>query len=221
MTSESPYRLPRSVTPSHYAIELRLDLTAPTFDGTEDVTVEVHEPVTEIVLNGKDLTVRSGAIFSGDGSTVEIAKAVPDPSAGRITLELPGELETGEYTLRLAFTGKLSDLMEGMYRSRFTDDAGREHVIITTHFEATDARRNFPCWDEPDLKASFRMTLVVPDDLVAITNTPEIEREAADPGFSRVRFAESMVMSTYLVCIVVGHLGLTDPVHAGPTPIRV
>ena len=105
MTSESPYRLPRSVTPSHYAIELRLDPTAPTFDGTEDVTVEVHEPVTEIVVNGKDLTVRSGAIVAGDGSTVEIAKAVPDPSAGRITLELPGELATGEYTLRLEFTG--------------------------------------------------------------------------------------------------------------------
>jgi puromycin-sensitive aminopeptidase len=221
MTSGSPYRLPRSVTPSHYAIELRLDPTAPTFDGTEDVTVEVHEPVTEIVVNGKDLTVRSGAVVAGDGSTVEIAKAVPDPSAGRITLELPGELAVGGYTLRLAFTGKLSDLMEGMYRSRFTDDAGQEHVIITTHFEATDARRNFPCWDEPDLKASFQMTLVVPEDLTALTNTPEIGREPADPGFVRVRFDRSIVMSTYLVCVVVGHLGLTEPSFAGPTPIRV
>ena len=221
MTSGSPYRLPRSVTPSHYAIELRLDPTAPTFDGTEDVTVEVHEPVTEIVVNGKDLTVRSGAIVAGDGSTVEIAKAVPDPSAGRITLELPGELATGAYTLRLEFTGKLSDLMEGMYRSRFADDAGQEHVIITTHFEATDARRNFPCWDEPDLKASFQMTLVVPEDMIALTNTPELGREPADPGFVRVRFDRSMVMSTYLVCVVVGHLGLTEASFAGPTPIRV
>ncbi len=221
MTSGSPYRLPRSVTPSHYAIELRLDPTAPTFDGIEDVTVEVHEPVTEIVVNGKDLTVRSGAVVAGDGSTVEIAKAVPDPSAGRITLELPGELAVGGYTLRLEFTGKLSDLMEGMYRSRFTDDAGQEHVIITTHFEATDARRNFPCWDEPDLKASFQMTLVVPEDLTALTNTPEIAREPADPGFVRVRFDRSIVMSTYLVCVVVGHLGLTEPSFAGPTPIRV
>ena len=221
MTQGSTYRLPRTVTPSRYAIELRLDPTSPTFDGAEDVTITVHEPVTEIVLNGKDVTVRAGAVIATDETVTEIAKAVPDPSAGRITLELPGELPAGDYTLRLDFTGKLSDLMEGMYRSRFTDDTGREHVIITTHFEATDARRNFPCWDEPDLKASFRMTLVVPDDLVAITNTPEIEREAADPGFTRVRFAESMVMSTYLVCIVVGRLGLTDPVHAGPTPIRV
>src|SRR3954454_4063504 len=192
MTSGSPYRLPRSVTPSHYAIELRLDPEAPAFDGTEDVSILVHEPVTEIALNGKELTVHAGAVIAADGTTVEIAKARPDPSAGRITLELPGELEAGTYTLRLSFTGRLSDLMEGMYRSRFTDDAGREHMIITTHFEATDARRNFPCWDEPDLKASFQMTLVVPDDLVAITNTPEIGREQADPGFTRVRYAESM-----------------------------
>jgi puromycin-sensitive aminopeptidase len=221
MMSGSPYRLPRTVTPSHYAIELRLDPDAPTFDGTEDVAIMVHEPVTEIALNGKDLTVHAGAVIADDGTSVEIAKAVPDPSAGRITLELPGELATGDYTLRLSFTGKLSDLMEGMYRSRFTDDAGAEHLIITTHFEATDARRNFPCWDEPDLKASFQMTLVVPDGMTALTNTPELGRESADDGFTRIRFDRSMVMSTYLVCVVVGGLGLTEPSFAGPTPIRV
>ena len=221
MMSGSPYRLPRTVTPSQYAIELRLDPDAPTFDGTEDVAIMVHEPVTEIALNGKDLTVHAGAVIADDGTSVEIAKAVPDPSAGRITLELPGELATGDYTLRLSFTGKLSDLMEGMYRSRFTDDAGAEHLIITTHFEATDARRNFPCWDEPDLKASFQMTLVVPDGMTALTNTPELGRESADDGFTRIRFDRSMVMSTYLVCVVVGGLGLTEPSFAGPTPIRV
>jgi puromycin-sensitive aminopeptidase len=221
MMSGSPYRLPRTVTPSHYAIELRLDPDAPTFDGTEDVAITVHEPVTEIALNGKDLTVHAGAVIADDGTSVEIAKAVPDPSAGRVTLELPGELATGDYTLRLSFTGKLSDLMEGMYRSRFTDDAGAEHLIITTHFEATDARRNFPCWDEPDLKASFQMTLVVPDGVTALTNTPELDREPAGDGYTRVRFDRSMVMSTYLVCVVVGGLGLTEPSFAGPTPIRV
>jgi len=221
MMSGSPYRLPRTVTPSQYAIELRLDPDAPTFDGTEDVAITVHEPVTEIALNGKDLTVHAGAVIADDGTSVEIAKAVPDPSAGRITLELPGELATGDYTLRLSFTGKLSDLMEGMYRSRFTDDAGAEHLIITTHFEATDARRNFPCWDEPDLKASFQMTLVVPDGMTALTNTPELDREPAGDGYTRVRFDRSMVMSTYLVCVVVGGLGLTEPSFAGPTPIRV
>src|SRR3954451_10784375 len=221
MTSGSPYRLPRSVTPAHYAIELRLDPEAPAFDGTEDVSITVHEPVTEIAMNGKEVTIHAGTVIAADGATVEIAKAVPDPSAGRITLELPGELAPGDYTLRLSFTGRLSDLMEGMYRSRFTDDGGQDHVIITTHLEATDARRNFPRWREPDLKASVQMTLVVPDGLTALTNTPETGREPADAGFTRVRFERSMVMSTYLVCVVVGGLGLTEPSFAGPTPIRV
>ena len=90
--------------------------------------------------------------------------------------------------LRADFTGRLSDLMEGMYRSRYTDDAGVEHVIITTHFEATDARRNFPCWDEPDLKASSRSPWSSPRTPPPLTNTPEIGREPADEGFMRVRF---------------------------------
>ena len=221
MTQGSLFRLPRSVTPSHYAIELRLDPAAPTFDGTVDVAVTVHEAVGEIVLNGTEITVHAGALLGADEQVVEIDKAVPDAAAGRLTLELPSVLAPGDYTLRLEFSGRLSDLMEGMYRSRYTDDAGDEHVIITTHFEATDARRNFPCWDEPDLKASFTLTLVVPEGVTALTNTPEIGREPADPGFVRIRFAESMVMSTYLVCIVVGHLALTEPVFAGPVPIRV
>ena len=221
MTQGSSFRLPRTVTPSRYAIELRLDPAAPTFDGTVDVAVTVHEAVGEIVLNGTEITVHAGALLGADEQVVEIDKAVPDAAAGRLTLELPSVLAPGEYSLRLEFSGRLSDLMEGMYRSRYTDDAGAEHVIITTHFEATDARRNFPCWDEPDLKASFALTLVVPEDVTALTNTPEIGREPADPGFVRIRFAESMVMSTYLVCIVVGRLALTEPVFAGPVPIRV
>ena len=185
MTQGSSFRLPRTVTPSRYAIELRLDPAAPTFDGTVDVAVTVHEAVGEIVLNGTEITVHAGALVGADEQVVEIDKAVPDAAAGRLTLELPSVLAPGEYSLRLEFSGRLSDLMEGMYRSRYTDDAGAEHVIITTHFEATDARRNFPCWDEPDLKASFALTLVVPEDVTALTNTPEIGREPADPGFVR------------------------------------
>jgi puromycin-sensitive aminopeptidase len=221
ITSGSRYRLPRSVTPSRYAIELRLDPMSSTFDGSMEVAVDVHAPVDEIVINAKEVTVSSGDVTDAEGRTLAVESIAPDPDAERVALRLPEHLEAGAHTLRCAFTGRLSDLMEGMYRSRYVDDAGDEHVIITTHFEATDARRNFPCWDEPDLKATFQLTLVVPDDVVALTNTPEIDREPADPGLIRVRFEESMRMSTYLVCVVVGHLALTEPALAGPTPIRV
>src|SRR3954454_17806648 len=113
MTSGSPYRLPRSVTPAHYAIELRLDPEAPAFDGTEDVSITVHEPVTEIAMNGNEVTIHARTVIAAAGGTADIATAVPAPSAGRITLELPGELAPGDYTLRLWFTACLSELMEG------------------------------------------------------------------------------------------------------------
>ena len=220
MTQGSAYRLPRTVTPSRYAIELRLDPAASTFDGTVDIAVTVHETVAEIVLNAKDMAVSLAAVIDADRVVAEVARVVLDADSERLTLTPASTLRAGEYTVRVQFTGRLRDHMEGMYRSRFRDQAGQEHVVIATHFEATDARRNFPCWDEPDLKASFALTLDVPDGLTALTNTPEIGREARDPGFTRVQFAESMRMSTYLVAVVVGPLALTTPSQARGVPIR-
>jgi puromycin-sensitive aminopeptidase len=217
----SPYRLPRTVTPSRYDISLRVDPTAPTFDGTVEVAVSVHEPVTEIVLNAKDMTVTGARIASTGGSAVDATGVELDVERDRLTLTFGSPLGVGDHTLHITFSGRLSDHMEGMYRSHFKDQAGVEHAIIATHFEATDARRNFPCWDEPDLKASFAMTLIVPDGLAALTNTPEVGRESDSDGFTRVRFAPSMTMSTYLVAVVVGPLSLTPPADARGVPVRV
>ena len=111
-----------------------------------------------------------------------------------------------------AFSGILNDKLRGFYRSTFTDDDGNEQVIATTQFEATDARRAFPCWDEPDFKAVFGVTLVVPTDLLAVSNGAEIEPlDRATTGACVVRFADTMAMSTYLVAFVVGPLEATEP----------
>ena len=221
MTQGSAYRLPRAVTPSRYDIELHLDPTRPAFDGTVDIAVTVHEAIAEIVLNASDLTIDVCAVTAADGTVSQVQDVATDAKAERLSLTLASELPAGHYTVRLEFTGRLNDHMDGIYRSHYRDDAADEHFVITTHFEATSARRGFPCWDEPDLKAAFAMTLVVPDGLTALANTPEIGREAATPGFTRVQFAESMVMSTYLVCVVVGSLALTPPSDARGVPVRV
>ncbi len=94
-------------------------------------------------------------------------------------------------------------------------------MLATTQFEATDARRAFPCWDEPDLKATFAVTLDVPADLLAVANTREVARQELEDGAVRIHFAESMVMSTYLVAFVIGPLEVTDPVPAGGVDLRV
>ena len=101
----------------------------------------------------------------------------------------------------------LNDQLHGFYRSTYTDDEGASHTIATTQFESTDARRAFPCFDEPALKATFATTLIVEDGLLAVSNTAETGRESLEDGRVRVSFATTMPMSTYLVAFVVGPAG--------------
>ena len=217
--TEAAYRLPRSVIPSRYGLTIEPDLHAGVFSGHEEVAVTIHEPVTEIVLNAKELQVEGGEL-SAEDRRVAIDTIVPDPEAERVTLILGERIEPGEWVLRLSFRGELNQRMVGFYRSTYEDD-GVERVIATSHFEATDARMCFPCWDEPDLKAVFGITLVVDGDLAALSNGPEVERERLEDGKVRIRFADTMVMSTYLVCLVVGPLVVTEPTDARGVPVRV
>src|SRR4029453_1052534 len=217
---EARYRLPRSVVPHRYDLVLEPDLKAVTFAGSETVTLEIVEPVDEIVLNAAGLDVGPGRL-EGPGGTVEVSPIPLDPGTERAHLLLAGAAGPGEWTPHLEFRGRLSDQLQGFYRSTYTDDAGVTNTIATTQFESTDARRAFPCWDEPDLKAVFGVTLVVDDGLLAISNGPEIGREPAGEGVSRVRFADTMEMSTYLVAFVVGPLEATEPVDVDGVPLRI
>ncbi len=219
--TEARYRLPRTVTPDRYELALKPDLAAGTFAGTQAVSVTVHEAVTEIVLNSVDLEIGESSLEAADGRRIEISKVRVDADTERAHLELDATADPGGWTLNLAFNGVLNDKLVGFYRSTYEGPAGEAEVIATSHFEATDARRAFPCWDEPDMKAVFGVTLIVQPDLTALSNAPEIEREPLEDGRVRVRFADTMRMSTYLVAFVVGHLALSDPVDAGGVPTRV
>ncbi|HEX9123913.1 MAG TPA: M1 family metallopeptidase, partial [Actinomycetota bacterium] len=219
-TNDVEYRLPRTVTPSRYELTLEPDLDAGTFAGFEDATVRVHDPVGEVVLNALELQIDAGWLADGGGRRIDVREVHLDEEAERARLVMAEPVHPGTWTLHLEFRGELNDKLHGFYRSVYTDDAGT-HVIGTTHFEATDARRAFPCWDEPDLKAVFGIALVVQDGLAALSNGPEIAREPAGDGKVRVRFADTMTMSTYLVAFVVGRLELTDPVDVDGVPLRI
>ena len=110
----------------------------------------------------------------------------------------------GPPELTLRFAAPVSPGLLGYYRSTYVDETGAERVLAATQFEAPHARRAFPCFDEPEFKAIFGVTLVVADGLLAISNGPEIEREPLGDGRVRVRFANTIPMSTYLVAWVVG-----------------
>ncbi len=218
-SAENPHRLPRSVVPRRYDLTLEPDLAAATFAGSEAVAVEVVEPTAEVVLNALDLEIDE--VTAEVGGERLAATVTLDHESERATLAFERPLPAGDAVLHLRFRGVLNDKLVGFYRSTFTDDAGVEQVLATTQMEATDARRAFPCWDEPDAKAVFAVSLVVPDDQFAVSNAGEIGREPVGDGKVAVRFADTMPMSTYLVAFVVGPLTATAAVDVDGKPLRV
>ncbi len=208
------YRLPTSIRPRAYRLVLTPDLKAATFAGDVEIDLTVEEPTPSITLNAAELEITFAELNEGDadrGYALAPTDIALDPEEERATLTFAEPLMPGPATLHLAFTGILNDKLHGFYRSTFTDEAGVEHTIATTQMESTDARRAFPCWDEPELKATFEVTLVVDEGLAAYSNGSVAEESEEPGGKRRVRFAPTMVMSTYLVAFIVGPLEADRP----------
>ncbi len=220
-TTVDQYRLPRTIVPVRYELALEPALTAFTFTGTCAAEVEVAEATNTVVLNAIELTIQKAWLENADGLRIEPEMIHLDEDTERLTIELSAEATPGTWFLHTEFTGLLNDKLHGFYRSTFTDADGVEQVIATTQFEATDARRAFPCWDEPDFKAVFAVTLAVDADLAAVSNASETARSVREDGKHVVTFADSMKMSTYLVAFIVGPLDITEPVLANGKPLRI
>ena len=214
-----PYRLPRSVRPTRYDLRLEPDLTTLTFTGDETVTLEVKEATAEIVLNAVDLAFGDATVTNARGESLR-GTPIVDEAAERCRITFASSIAPGTWRLRLTFTGILNDKLRGFYRSSYKDPSGEPRLMAATQFEATDARRAFPSWDEPAFKAVFAVTLVIDPKLTAVSNT-SIVSERAERGRKVVTFADTMKMSTYLVAFVVGELEATDAVLVGRTPVRV
>jgi len=214
-----PYRLPRSVVPSRYDIRLEPDLTTLTFRGEETIAVSVAEPVSEIVLNAVELAVDEAVVVDARGAEQRASVSL-DETAERCGLAFTAPVAPGAGRLRIRFRGTLNDKLRGFYRSVYKDPGGVTRTMAATQFEATDARRAFPCWDEPAFKAVFSVTLAIDPALTAVSNT-RILAKTTEGGRTIVRFADTITMSTYLVAFVVGELEHTEPSSVGDTPLSV
>ena len=151
----NPYRLPRHITPARYDLELSPNLASASFMGEVVITLQVHEAGNVIALNANELAINSVRV---DGATAEFAL---HDETERLVITAPHTLQPGTALLSISFTGMLNDKLRGFYRSTYVDDAGLEQVIATTQMQSTDCRKAFPCWDEPDFKAVFGVSLVV------------------------------------------------------------
>ena len=219
MASEADYRLPRTVIPKHYSLTLEPNLEGGTFAGSVVIDVEVAEATDVVVLNAIDLDIEAASVIDGDGE--QEATWSLDEESQRLTLTLKSGLVEGPAAVRISFRGVLNDMLRGFYRSTYIDADGNEKTLATTQFEATDARRAFPCWDEPDLKATFSVNLITDPGLMAVSNAAEASREMLDNGKVKVCFAPTVRMSTYLVAFIVGDLEATEPADVDGVPLRI
>ena len=215
--SDNPFRLPRGVVPNHYDIRLEPDLETGEFTGSVGADIEVLEAASSITLNTADIVIES-ATLSSSGAARDISY---DEKRERATLTFDPAPQPGSHRLNIKHRGVINDKLRGWYRSTHRDAGGGEHAIAASQCQATDARRIFPCWDEPDFKATFRTTLVVDPELEGYSNTSEVERATLDDGRIEIRFAPTMKMSTYLLAFIVGPFEATEPTEVRGTPIRV
>ncbi|MFV0259707.1 MAG: M1 family metallopeptidase [Acidimicrobiales bacterium] len=213
------YRLPRTARPSHYALLIDPDLAGTGFTGTVTITAEVTESTGVISLNADGLTITRSEIRVGSGPP-QAARAELDAETQRLHLHVAAPIDPGPITVELDFTGRYNEQLVGLYLSEFETD-GVPRRLATTQFEPTQARGCFPCWDEPDLKASFELTIVTDADHTAVANSAEVARRIRPDGRQEIQFAPTMVMSSYLVAFIVGPLEITEPVDVDGVPLRV
>ena len=220
MPASEAVLLPETARPSKYRITLQPDLRNFTFRGEQSVDLQVLEPTSTIVLNSVELEISSASLQT-NGATLPSRSISLDEEAQTATLDFGETVQPGDARLELSFTGVLNDKLLGFYRSEYTSQDGETRYLATTQFEPTDARRAFPCWDEPAKKATFEVTLVFSDEFQAVSNTPALEETTPGPGLKSVRFAETPVMSTYLLVFVVGNLASVEQQASGGTKVGV
>ena len=197
----TPGRLPKTVIPTHYAIELEPNLEHLTLAGSEVIDIDVREPTDKLVLNAVGMTFGEASIdASATSATITLGG-----SSETATLTFPQTLAAGAHRLRIAFRAEINKFARGMFLVEYPTGKGTRRMI-STQLEPADARRIFPCWDEPAFKASIALTVTVPRSFLAIGNMPVAREEPVTPTLKQVAFAPTPKMSTYLFVFAAGEL---------------
>jgi hypothetical protein len=233
--------LPDVVKPVNYDISIYdLELGgAFSYQGTVSILSRITKSTKEILLNSHQLKIHSAEVSLEHTKTQQSVKASDisyDAPRQRATLSFSEELPPSEKALIvIKFQGTMNNDMAGFYRSKYKPPVspaasvpkdGEHHVMFSTQFESCDARRAFPCFDEPNLKASFDFEIEFPEDQVALSNMPEKSTRKSKVGFKVVSFERTPIMSTYLLTWAVGDFEYIEDYtkrkyNGKPIPVRV
>lgn len=215
---DTPGKLPKDVVPKSYDIHIKPEIAKHAFTGSETVVIEVSQPVKTITLNANAITIPSAKLLSDTGEMQQTATVALNSKEQTATLAFDHEITAGTYTLALDFAGTINEAGQGLYYVTYRDEGnGEEKTMLSTQMEPTDARRMFPCWDEPSFRARFRLTATVPENFTTVSNMP-IEGERPTNGGKEVRFGETPSMASYLVVFCAGEL---DAIHGEADGVKI
>ena len=207
-------RLSKHVAPIEYDIQLKPDLDNFTFEGVETISLSITKPTKTLTLHCKEIEVETVRLTTHRSDLW--GKISYNVKSETVTFSFPKILPIKKHKLTIVFKGILNNKMRGFYRSKYVVD-GKEFHMATTQFEATDARRAFPCFDEPAQKAVFHVSLIVPKGKTTISNTLPVSISEHEAGLEIVRYSPTPKMSTYLLAFIIGDFEYLEAITT-PSP---
>ena len=228
----SMFRLPLTIVPTNYKIQVSFNIPDRQYRGSVITDLDILSSTQHLCVNTSNLELSNITIQQLESSSKPIHGIVTDYDSkiGVARLDFRTSLPVGKYKLKISYIGKIRTGLQGVYLNKYIDANGREQDGIATMFAATEARSFFPCWDQPDIKCSFELTVLVNKDLQALSNMDVIEDGSDedldkfvtgdDGDWTVFRFSKSPKMSTYLLCIIVGQYSSVSK-HVGNTRISV
>lgn len=200
--------LPHIFVPQKYHLKVTPNLEAFTFQGQVEILLDrqdVTAECTELTLHAKELCFEKAYYHDSNNNKVMVEEIRVNIKATTVTFVFAKPLPTSSMTVYVDYSGFLNNQMAGFYRSSYTNIHGETKIMASTQFESLDARRAFPCWDEPARKAKFTLTMTIPLHLTCFSNMPEASCKTLEGGkLKEVSFLESPIMSSYLLAFVVG-----------------
>ncbi|KAF9156775.1 Aminopeptidase 2 mitochondrial [Actinomortierella ambigua] len=218
--------LQRSILPVHYSLKIVPCPVNYSFLGQVTIEICIAEPTFYIALNAKELNIQTATVRDSliDGYSITATSVNYSVEDETIMLEFPTMLHVGtSWILDITYIGLVNDKLTGFYRSMYTDANNNVHQLTTTQFQSTHARRAFPCWDEPSIKATFSLTLQAPQGMTCLSNMDILSTTLLENGMQEVTFNKTPIMPTYLLAWTIGDFDFIEAYTSGEyneSPLR-
>lgn len=209
-----PTQLPTNVRPTQYGILIQPDAANLRFKGSVLTHIEVLEPTDEIVMNAADLDIQSAELISKVNDTVAASGISLDADKQQVRIRFAQPIPKGRHRLAIEYSGKIYTQAAGLFALDYDSPQGKKRALFT-QFEAPDARRMFPGWDEPQFRTKYALTVTIPEGQDAVSNMSQANVDKLPDGRRMISFHATPPMSSYLLFLAVGEFDRITTTSAG------